>query len=232
MTLIHTLIKQKSNQALAAALTGKWATWVRLHPTTNTFFNSVAGVTLYLKQQQTTLEDFKEMDAMLNKHSWFFDPMFELLEQVENSTKRIKLESTKSMNHQEANAIVVKQASFSTTPIYTDRNVVLPKKKDLERVLEEFDFTPDTWEEEVNDCDEKAGYMWGLYQRTDPGNTTVGFAMICGNKTSGKRDCHALLLALCDDEKLYWIENNGKIYPVGELAGWDNATIKINMCLF
>jgi len=74
--------------------------------------------------------------------------------------------------------------------------------------------------------------MWGLFQRTTPGNTAIGFATICGNRANGKKDCHALLIAVCEDEKVYWIENDGNIYPLGELKGWDNETITLDVTLF
>jgi len=235
MTLLHTLIKQKSNAELADAIENKYpdiAQWVRLHPSSDSILGFIPGVKMYLKQRAVTLKDLEELIPVLEKHRWYFDTIAEILHHVETLTNRVELKPTRTMHHRDIHALMAKQIEIKRTPIFTDANLMLPAAEDLSRVLKELDFAPDRWEEEVHDCDEKAGYLWGLFQRTTPGNTAIGFATICGEMTSGAVTCHALLIAVCDDEKLYWVENNGRVYPLGELPGWKNETLVLDVSLF
>lgn len=80
----------------------------------------------------------------------------------------------------------------------------------LQQLVTESGYTYGTWVEELRDCDEFAGILWGWFQTVQPGNIAIGMASLTYTEAAIPA-AHVALLCVCSDG-LFWVENDGNVY--------------------
>lgn len=232
MEKLSELIKShgwKSNEQVAKAIEEVYpdiAAWVVNHPSANSIFGFIPGVSYYFDQNNVSVQDISEVIEVINKHKWYFKPILDTLKTIQP----INVSVDKTIKYRELiDKIGEVFPNHKTRTMDFDYSLV--SLSNLRQAIKATGYRYGAWVAEIQDCDEWAGRLWGALQRTNPGNLAIGFTTICGMSPEGKGQCHALLLAYVT-EGLYWIENTGAVYKVGELPGWDNSTIELDVSLF
>jgi hypothetical protein len=202
------------------------AEWVRVSNTANSVFGIVPGISWYADQHNVTEEQAAQVVVCIADNGWFFQPLLSILKTL----RPLIIPVEKKVGWGEVKA-VLEGVWEGNNARFCDREYAVCSIASLEEAIKATGYKYGAWVEEEMDCDEWAGRLWGALQRANPGNLAIGYVTICGNSEGGNGQCHALLLALCS-EGLVWIENTGKVYGLGELPGWQNDSIRLDVALF
>ncbi len=205
------------------------AEWVKSHPSVDTVLGLMPGISLYFNEHDVTDEDMLQVVACMHDQPWFFEPITKMLGQLHPFEVPVAEEI-----HYKDFAQKIEETfadRLTNKPRMMDRYFYTMTPEALEEAVKNTGYEYGRWIAEEMDCDEWAGRLWGALQRTVPGNLAIGFTTICGWDEEGKGQCHALLLALTT-KGCYWVENTGKLHPLGELPGWQNDRIHLDIGIF